>query len=309
VLSVNSRRQKVHSFFSWVINCVFRDFKETKSSQIFYLGDLCSQWFSRRKSPQIFSVFSVGWMCFQLAGFDCFSWVLLWVSLLVASSSWWTLTPSFLLNYVIVWCWVSLEISSMYFHAHEKINSLKNVGLKNFFWFSSSLSLSTLYVCACLEIWFKVLKLFQLLRALLQAISFFLLGLSQASWASHIFKGQRVCLGEGGRRSKRICGVSCAWWKTKDIEFGEREKQSWKTQGFLFLQLVAYSWLRKRKDLDFWERESRSRDTNRAGKLKDFVSATTTHGLEKARTLIFGRERETNRAGKVKDFSLSISYS
>jgi hypothetical protein len=77
----------------------------------------------------------------------------------------------------------------------------------------------------------------------------------------------------------------------------------------LFLQLVAYSWLRKRKDLDFWERESRSRDTNRAGKLKDFVSATTTHGLEKARTLIFGRERETNRAGKVKDFSLSISYS
>lgn len=68
--------------------------------------------------------------------------------------------------------------------------------------------------------------LFQLLPALLQAISFFLLGLSQASWVSQIFKGQRVCLGEGGRRSKRICGVSCAWWKTEHIEFGgERERE------------------------------------------------------------------------------------
>jgi len=40
--------------------------------------------------------------------------------------------------------------------------------------------------------------------------------------------------------------------------------------------------LRKRKDLDLREREREreraSRDTNKAGKLKDFVSATTTHG-------------------------------
>jgi N-methylhydantoinase B/oxoprolinase/acetone carboxylase alpha subunit len=57
------------------------------------------------------------------------------------------------------------------------------------------------------------------------------------------------------------------------------------------------------------ERERASRDTNKAGKLKDFVSATTTHGWEKARTLIFGREWETNRAGKVKDFSFSNKYS
>jgi hypothetical protein len=80
---------------------------------------------------------------------------------------------------------------------------------------------------------------------------------------SQIFKGQRVCLGEGGRRSKRICGVSCALWKTKDIEFGgererererkQRHKQSWKTQGFCFCNY--YSWLRKSKDFDFWKRE------------------------------------------------------
>jgi len=44
---------------------------------------------------------------------------------------------------------------------------------------------------------------------------------------SQIVKGQRVCVGEGGRRSKRICGVSCALWKTKDIEFGgERERET-----------------------------------------------------------------------------------
>lgn len=230
VLSVNSRRQKVHSFFSWVIWLCFQRFPGDKKVHRFFIWVICAlSDFQGEKVHRFFqslfswvNVLSVGRFCgLQLGCFCGF--------LLVASSSWWTLTPSFLLSYVIVWCWVSLEISSMYFHAHEKINSLKN-----FFGFHH-LSPSQLYVCVhVLEIWFKVLKLFQLLPALLQAISFFLLGLSQASWVSQIFKGQRVCVGEGARRSKRICGVSCALWKTKDIEFG------------------------------------RERERNRAGKLKDF---------------------------------------